>query len=45
MADEATMHNQAAYDQIAGLVAARHTERDRSFPGLASGPSLARRNA
>ena len=36
MADEATMHNQAAYDQIAGLYAARHTERDRSFPGLAA---------
>lgn len=34
MADEATMHNQAAYDQIAGLYAARHAERDRSFPDL-----------
>jgi len=36
MADETTMHNQAAYDQIAGLYAARHTERDRSFPDLAA---------
>lgn len=34
MADEATMHNQSAYDQIAGLYAARHTQRDRSFPDL-----------
>jgi hypothetical protein len=35
MADEATMHNQAAYDQIAGLYAARHAERDRSAGMLA----------
>lgn len=34
MADEATRHNQAAYDQIAGLYAARQAERDRSFPDL-----------
>jgi ubiquinone/menaquinone biosynthesis C-methylase UbiE len=32
MADEATRHNQAAYDQIAGLYAARHAEHGRSFP-------------
>ena len=34
MADEATRHNQAAYDLIAGLYAARQAERDRSFPDL-----------
>ena len=34
MSDETTMHNQAAYDQIAGLYAARQAERDRSFPDL-----------
>lgn len=34
MADEATRHNQAAYDQIAGLYAARQANRDRSFPDL-----------
>jgi ubiquinone/menaquinone biosynthesis C-methylase UbiE len=32
MADETTRHNQAAYDQIAGLYAARQAERGRSFP-------------
>jgi SAM-dependent methyltransferase len=34
VADEATAHNQAAYDQIAGLYAARHTNRGPSFPEL-----------
>jgi SAM-dependent methyltransferase len=32
MADEATMHNQAAYDQIAGLYAAQPVRRQRSSP-------------
>ena len=35
------MHNQAAYDQIAGLYAARQAERDRSFPDLRPGGCLA----
>ena len=34
MADAATRHNQGAYDQIAGLYAARQADRDRSFPDL-----------
>jgi SAM-dependent methyltransferase len=34
VADEATIHNQAAYDRIAGLYAARQAERDGSFPDL-----------
>ena len=34
MTDEATRHNQAAYDQIADLYAARQAERDRSFADL-----------
>lgn len=34
MADEATERNQAAYDQIAGLYAARQAARGRSFPDL-----------
>jgi ubiquinone/menaquinone biosynthesis C-methylase UbiE len=34
MADEATEHNQAAYDQIAGLYAARQGTRGPSFPDL-----------
>lgn len=34
MADEATAHNQAAYDQIAGQYASRRAGRDRSFPEL-----------
>ena len=34
MADEATEHNQAAYDQIAGLYAARQAARGPSFPDL-----------
>jgi SAM-dependent methyltransferase len=34
VADEVTAHNQAAYDQIAGLYAARHTNHDPSFPEL-----------
>lgn len=34
MVDEATKHNQAAYDRIAGLYAARHAAPDRSFPDL-----------
>jgi SAM-dependent methyltransferase len=33
-ADEATAHNQAAYDQIAGRYAARRVGRDRSFAEL-----------
>jgi SAM-dependent methyltransferase len=32
--DEATKHNQAAYDQIAGLYARRQEGRSRSFPDL-----------
>jgi SAM-dependent methyltransferase len=32
--DEATKHNQAAYDQIAGLYAQRQAGRSRSFPDL-----------
>jgi SAM-dependent methyltransferase len=32
MADETTRHNQAAYDQIAGLYAAQPARRERSFP-------------
>lgn len=32
--DEATKHNQAAYDQIAGLYALRQEGRSRSFPDL-----------
>ncbi len=32
MADETTRHNQAAYDQIAGLYAAQPVRRERSFP-------------
>jgi ubiquinone/menaquinone biosynthesis C-methylase UbiE len=32
MADEATRHNQAAYDQIAGLYAAQPVRRERSSP-------------
>ena len=34
MADEATEHNQTAYDQIAGLYAARQAARGPSFPDL-----------
>lgn len=34
VADEATKHNQAAYDQIAGLYAGRQAVRNRSFPDL-----------
>ena len=34
MTDEATKHNQAAYDQIAGLYAQRQAGRSRSFPDL-----------
>lgn len=34
MADEATEHNQTAYDQIAGLYAARQAARGPSFPEL-----------
>jgi SAM-dependent methyltransferase len=34
VADEATRHNQAAYDQIAGLYADRRGARGRSFPDL-----------
>ena len=34
MADEATRHNQAAYDQIAGLYAAQQVDRERSFADL-----------
>lgn len=34
MADEATVHNQAAYDQIAGLYATNPNRRDPSFPEL-----------
>lgn len=34
MADEATEHNQAAYDQIAALYAARQAARGPSFPEL-----------
>ena len=34
MADEATVRNQAVYDQIAGLYAARQAKRGRSFPDL-----------
>jgi SAM-dependent methyltransferase len=34
MSDEATRHNQAAYDQIAGLYAARQVERERGFRDL-----------
>jgi SAM-dependent methyltransferase len=34
VADEATRHNQAAYDQIAGLYAARQAGRGRSFRDL-----------
>lgn len=34
MTDEATKHNQAAYDQIAGLHAQRQAGRSRSFPDL-----------
>jgi ubiquinone/menaquinone biosynthesis C-methylase UbiE len=34
MADEVTAHNQAAYDQIAGMYAARRVSHDRSFPDL-----------
>lgn len=34
MADEATQRNQAAYDQIAGLYAARQGARGRSFSDL-----------
>jgi SAM-dependent methyltransferase len=34
VADEATAHNQAAYDQIAGQYASRRAGRDRSFPEL-----------
>ena len=32
MVDEATRHNQAAYDQIADLYAAQPVRRERSFP-------------
>jgi ubiquinone/menaquinone biosynthesis C-methylase UbiE len=32
--DEATMHNQAVYDRIAGLYAERQAGRARSFPDL-----------
>lgn len=34
MADETTKHNEAAYDQIAGLYAVHHAERERSFLDL-----------
>jgi ubiquinone/menaquinone biosynthesis C-methylase UbiE len=34
MADEATRHNQAAYDQIAGMYAAQQVDRERSFADL-----------
>jgi len=34
VADEATEHNQTAYDQIAGLYAARQAARGPSFPDL-----------
>jgi ubiquinone/menaquinone biosynthesis C-methylase UbiE len=34
MADEATRHNQAAYDQIAGLYTAQQVDRERSFADL-----------
>jgi SAM-dependent methyltransferase len=34
MADEAILRNQATYDQIAGLYAARRVGRDPSFPDL-----------
>ena len=34
VADEATAHNQAAYDQIAGQYASRRAGLDRSFPQL-----------
>jgi ubiquinone/menaquinone biosynthesis C-methylase UbiE len=34
VADEATKHNQAAYDQIAGLYAERQAGRGQSFPDL-----------
>ena len=34
MADEVTAHNQAAYDQIAGLYAARQVSHDRFFSDL-----------
>jgi SAM-dependent methyltransferase len=32
--DEATKHNQAVYDEIAGLYTGRHAGRGRSFPDL-----------
>src|SRR5947199_8081236 len=32
MADETTRHNQAAYDQIAGLYVTRPARRERSLP-------------
>ncbi len=34
MTDEATKHNQAAYDRIAGLYAEHWADRSRSFPDL-----------
>ena len=37
MTDEATTHNQAVYDQIAGSYADRHARRGPSFPDLMTG--------